>query len=142
LIVFCDTSALLKLYLTEPGHELARAALTQADDVAVSAITWVESLSAFARRDRDYPAKKGENETARALFRRGWDGFVSVDASQEVLSAAGECVSTYGLRAYDGLQLASALTFQKLLGMQIAFASFDRRLNEAAEKAGLLLVKV
>jgi hypothetical protein len=43
----------------------------------------------------------------------------------------------YGLRGYDAVHLASALTWQESVGEQIVLATFDEQLWEAAKRAGL-----
>ena len=43
----------------------------------------------------------------------------------------------HGLRGYDAVQLASALTWQESVGTEILLATFDQQLWEAAPKAGV-----
>jgi hypothetical protein len=43
----------------------------------------------------------------------------------------------HGLRGYDAVQLASALTWQESVGEQIVLATFDQRLWDAAKRTGL-----
>jgi predicted nucleic acid-binding protein len=43
----------------------------------------------------------------------------------------------YGLRGYDAVQLASALSWQQLIGQEVVLATFDSQLWEAAPAAGL-----
>ena len=43
----------------------------------------------------------------------------------------------HGLRGYEAVQLASALTWQESVGTEIVLATFDQQLWEAAPKAGL-----
>jgi predicted nucleic acid-binding protein len=43
----------------------------------------------------------------------------------------------YGLRGYDAIQLASALTWQESIGEDVVLACFDSQLWEAASKAGV-----
>jgi predicted nucleic acid-binding protein len=44
---------------------------------------------------------------------------------------------SHGLRGYDAVQLASALTFQESLGADITFGSFDAQLAAAARHEGM-----
>jgi predicted nucleic acid-binding protein len=64
LILFCDTSALLKLYLDEPEsatvHELAAAA----DNLAACRIVW----AGFARKEREAPHARDALAAAKAVF--------------------------------------------------------------------------
>jgi uncharacterized protein len=48
LILFCDTSALVKLYVHEDGSDTVTEQAT-----AVCRIAWVEIMSAMARRSRE-----------------------------------------------------------------------------------------
>ena len=43
----------------------------------------------------------------------------------------------HGLRGYDAVQLAAALTWQESVGTEILLATFDQQLGEAAPKAGV-----
>ncbi len=56
----------------------------------------------------------------------------------EALVARAEALAwAHGLRGYDAVQLAAALTWQDALGREIVLATFDRQLWEAASQAGL-----
>jgi predicted nucleic acid-binding protein len=43
----------------------------------------------------------------------------------------------HGLRGYDSVQVASALTWQESVGAEIVLATFDQQLWDAAKRAGL-----
>jgi hypothetical protein len=43
----------------------------------------------------------------------------------------------HGLRGYDAVQLASALSWQESVGEEIVLATFDQQLWEAAKRTGL-----
>ena len=45
----------------------------------------------------------------------------------------------YGLRGYDAVHLASALTWQEALGEPVLLATFDKQLWSAAPKAGVAI---
>jgi uncharacterized protein with PIN domain len=49
VILFCDTSALIKLLISEPGSNQIQHSSTQAEAVAVFQITWAEAMVAMAR---------------------------------------------------------------------------------------------
>jgi predicted nucleic acid-binding protein len=96
----------------------------------------------LSRRDREYPENLRDHESARRSFRSGWDGLIKVDVRDDVLSLAGVHVGEYALRAYDSVLRATAILFQKAMGQVVAFSSFDHNLNQAAEHAGLTLIRV
>ena len=55
MILFCDTSALLKLYIDEPGSDAVKAQVQAAEAVAVCRIAWAEAHAALSRRARETP---------------------------------------------------------------------------------------
>ena len=54
-----------------------------------------------------------------------------------VLEEAARLVGAHGLRAYDGVQLASAGAAREAAAGDLAFVAFDTRLREAATREGL-----
>jgi len=53
VILYCDTSALLKLYVKEEASDEVLASARASSVVAVSRIAWAEAYAAFARRMRE-----------------------------------------------------------------------------------------
>lgn len=138
MIVFLDTSALVKLYVVEAESPAVHAAVSRAEMVAVSRIAWAEAHAALARRGREVPADEAATLAARQALAQDWPSFVIVEVTQSVVMRAGEFADTFALRGYDSVQLASAC---ELLGAdELTFACFDNRLNKAAGVLGLLSV--
>jgi predicted nucleic acid-binding protein len=52
LIVYLDTSGLIKLFVVESGATIARATASQAEVVATSILAYAEARAAFARKRR------------------------------------------------------------------------------------------
>ena len=50
MILFCDTSALVKLYIVEPQSDQMNALVAEAEAVAVVRIAWAGFHAALARR--------------------------------------------------------------------------------------------
>ena len=138
--VFADSSALVKLYLDEVGHELART-LPQ---LAVAQLARVEVASALWRK-----ARLGELDPAEATvlseeFEADFYGtdataprFAVIVASDEVLDSAARLITVHELRAYDAVQLASALALRQVDATATRLCAFDRRLLTAARAEGL-----
>lgn len=139
MILFCDTSALAKLYLQEAHSEVVRQLAIDSTAIAVSRITWVEMLSALARRQREQAADTEALALARVRLSEDWPAYIKVDVNQSVLNTAGTFAGNFGLRAYDSVQLASAVALAASVE-GVGFSSFDLRLNRAAQALGLLLV--
>lgn len=140
MILYLDTSALIKRYLAEAHCLAVRQAIVQADVAAVSRIAWVEAMAAFARRQREVPVDATALDRARAQLRADWPGYRIVEVTQTLVELAGELADTFALRAYDSVQLAAAKTLQDASGTPITFACFDSRLQKAAKVLGMRLL--
>jgi predicted nucleic acid-binding protein len=133
MILFCDTSALLKLYITEAGSEKLKALVQEAEAVAVCRIAWVEAFAALSRRAREVP-----EDAAKAALAADWPHFVVLEIDQTLVELAGEYADTFALRGYDSIQLAAAFETGSVSQTQIFFACYDIRLNKAAKLLGML----
>ena len=133
MILFCDTSALIKLLIDEPGsdqiHQASQAALV----IAACRITWAEAMAAMARRQREDPVSADAIEQARQRLNQLWTFLSIVEVSQDLVETAGRFADGFALRGYDSVQLAAAYTLQRTAAQPLSFACFDRRLNQAAQ---------
>ena len=121
MILFCDTSALLKLYIEGPDSNAVKAHLHEAEAVAVCRIAWAEAHAALSRR-------------ARAA---DWPHYIVMEISQALVERAGDYADTFALRAYDSVQLAAAFETGLISQAPVLFACFDLRLNKAAKLPGM-----
>jgi predicted nucleic acid-binding protein len=137
VILYCDSSALVKLYVVEPGSEEVRAAVEAAEAVATCRITWAEIHAALSRRAREAPQDAAAIETAKQAFAAEWLHYVVIEVSQSIVERAGEFADTFALRGYDAVQLAAAQILAETSGEACAFACFDLRLAKAAKVLGL-----
>jgi predicted nucleic acid-binding protein len=140
MIVFADSSAVVKLYADEAGHEQVSAL----DAMIVSAIARVEVPAALWRKNR-----MGEltSQDARTLVRAfehdlasSTGRLVALPLTNEVLEHAAELTAIHGLRAYDAVQLASARAARRVEPACSTFAAFDGELAEAAAREGFALL--
>jgi predicted nucleic acid-binding protein len=76
VILFCDTSALLKLFIDEQGSESMIKARVSSEGIAVCRITWAESMAALAQRARFKGASQSGLAKARSTFEQAWPDFV------------------------------------------------------------------
>jgi predicted nucleic acid-binding protein len=137
LILFADTSALLKLYVDEPGSAETACAAADADVIAVCRITWVEMMSAFARRAREQPADRPALAQAGSRFVADWPQYLTVEMTQPLMQLAGDYAEAFALRAYDSVQLAALQTLRVQAAEVPRFACFDTRLLKAAQVLGI-----
>lgn len=137
MILFCDTSALVKLYVDEAGSQQTLAEAGAATALAVCRIAWVEAVSAFARRAREMPADAALLELAQQRLRAQWAQYMTVEVTQLLVERAGEYADTFALRAYDAIQLAAVATLREAAEEELRFACFDTRLRKAAQVLGM-----
>lgn len=137
MILYLDTSALVKLYVVEDGSELTQRAAQQAEILAVSRIAWAEYHAALARRSRMVPEDDDALDQARNALAADWEEFLIIELSQPVVELAGDHAELYALRAYDAVQLATASYLTRQSGKSVQFGCFDRHLNKAATAQGM-----
>lgn len=137
MILFCDTSALVKLYIAEDSSREMRALAGTAAVVAVCRIAWAEMMAAMARRARESPSDAQALDIAGQRLRADWPQYAVVEVTQAIVELAGNYADTFALRAYDSVQLAAARSLQELAGDEVQFACFDTRLCKAARTLGM-----
>jgi uncharacterized protein len=137
MILFCDTSALIKLYIDEDGSNELKLLLQEAEAVAVCRIAWAEAHAALCRRARELPDDSDNIEQAKAALVSDWPHFVVLEIDQSLVERAGEYADMFALRGYDSIQLAAAFETGRISQSAIFFACFDSRLNKAAKLLGM-----
>ncbi|MFM8898360.1 MAG: type II toxin-antitoxin system VapC family toxin [Burkholderiales bacterium] len=137
MILFCDTSALVKLYVREDGTDAVTEQVAACEVVAVSRIAWVEMMSALARRAREQTQDMALLAQVRQQVSLDWPRYLKVELTQPLLELAGDYAEAFALRAYDSVQLASAQTLHREMPGQVKFACFDSRLVKAAQVLGM-----
>jgi predicted nucleic acid-binding protein len=137
VILYCDSSAFVKLYVAEPGSEQVAALAAASAAIAVCRITWAEAMAALARRAREQPGDSAALEEAQRQLRADWPDFLILELTQALVELAGEYADAFALRAYDSLQLAAASMLQRERPGAVTFACFDARLVKAARALGM-----
>ena len=137
MILFCDTSALVKLYVREDGSDAVAASAATSEALAVCRVTWVEVMSALARRVRERPQDEAILASARDRFCVDWPRYLCVEVTPELAELAGDYADTFALRAYDSVQLAALELTRRDLPGKLQFACFDIRLSKAARVLGI-----
>jgi hypothetical protein len=134
-LYYIDTSALVKLYVREPGTDrlLQLAGHPTENRLAILALTPVEVRSAVRRRQR---AGDVDATTAGLILDRLQKHmetrFLQQALSQVVLDGALEMIDRYALRAYDAVQLSGCLTLKTIDAEAPTFVCSDQQLLDAA----------
>ncbi len=101
MILFYDTSALMKLYAQEQHSDWTRRQVTSSSHCAVSQITWVEMCAALALKARTRQIHAADARAAMERLKVEWPIYTRLTLDPALLNTAGEFAIQFGLRAYD-----------------------------------------
>lgn len=138
MILYLDTSVLVKLYVEEVGSSDVRTWVEEADLVSTCRVALPEVLSAFSRRlnRRELP-RAGFEEIVRAV-KADWPQYLRLDFDEII---AAELVVKHSLRGFDAVHLSAALLLsQGPDAIEFSFSSADRALNKAARSEGFVVL--
>jgi len=140
-LYYLETSALVKLYVREPGSErlLRLAARVNNHRFAVLALSRVEMHSAIRRREREGDIEAAIADRLLSQFEQHLESrFIKQVLNDQVIDLATSLVKRNALRAYDAVQLAGCLTLKENSATdEPSFVCSDQRLLQAAEIEGL-----
>ena len=141
-MTYWDTSALFKLYVTEPGsQELFQIAAETREPVTSSAIITAEMLCALHRKEADGDLGAGSAKVVYSKFLEDIRGnrLLVLPFDSEVAAVAETVVRLayqrrprIFLRSLDAIHLATALSVRTTV-----FVTVDGRLRDLAEAVGL-----
>ena len=137
MVLYLDTSALVKCYVKESGSVETVAAVEEALLVGTVVLSRVEISAAFAKAVRTGSLMKREARAALEKFREEWKDLVRIQVTDVLVNRADAYAWEHGLRGYDALQLTAAVIWQETLGEMITFATYDGHLMGTAVKEGL-----
>jgi uncharacterized protein len=142
---FLDTSALVKRYIPEIGTAWIQSLTTQSSGniLLVARITVVEIMSAIARRQREATLTHDQAQQLRTICQQHFaTQYQIVELTPSIAILAGELCDRQALRAYDAVQLASALSILPIINQTpdntMTFLTADDRLLNAAQSENLL----
>jgi len=141
LILYLDTSALVKAYVEEACSQLVLRSMRSATTSASHQIAYVEAHAAFARLHREQVLNESEWETLKHEFMTDWEDYLQIGTTQSLLVRASVLAAGFALRAYDNVHLAAAQMLRESSEQTVLFACFDRKLTRAAGVLGLNLLK-
>ena len=140
-LYYLETSALVKLYVREPGSERLLRLTARANNhrFAVLALSRVEMHSAIRRRQREGDIDAAVADRLLRQFEQHLESrFIKQILNDQLIDLATSLVSRNALRAYDAVQLAGCLTLKENSASdEPNFVCSDQRLLQAAETEGL-----
>lgn len=140
MILYLDTSALVKAYISETHSREILAAMKRAEITASHVLAYVEAHATFARLMREKKLTEKEHESVKLSFKKDWENYLQIGDTQNLIPHAADLAEAFALRAYDSVHLAAADILLKQSKQEVVFACFDRQLNKAANVLGLSLL--
>lgn len=140
MILYLDTSALVKAYITESSTPEVMKALKKNKIVASHLLAYVEANATFSRIKRENKITEKEYDLLKKDFSKDWQNYFRIETTQDLVEHAADLAEAFGLRVYDSVHLAAADKLWKQSKKPTTFACFDRHLNKAAKVLGLNLL--
>ncbi len=140
MILYADTSALVKYYIQEEDSAAVLGWMLAADSIGMNVITRAEMAAVFARIHRTSVQLRPIGESLSSKFTADWSGYMRLRVDEKTVERAEAYAWQYGLRGYDAVHLASAVLWREALGEPVTLATYDRQLWDAAGQVGLAVL--
>jgi predicted nucleic acid-binding protein len=137
MILYLDTSALLKKYFKEAGSKDVISKWKEAMGIVTSTVTYAEVMASIHRKRRDVSIDDKIFRGVINSFQEDWDTFIQVAVTNDLNESIDRVLVSHLLRGFDAIHLASALVVRENVPGEFLFACFDRRLATAAKAEGL-----
>ena len=137
MIVYLDSSALVKMYIQEPGTDVVHDLVLSSTACATSSIAYAETRAALARRHREGIIGTSEAAKIKSALLDDWQRFFVVPVSLAIAKLAGDLAESHALRGMDAVHLATALWLKEQQPAPLTLAAWDTRLLQAASSVGL-----
>jgi predicted nucleic acid-binding protein len=137
LILYFDTSALIKLVIAEKGSDLAWELWMSSNRTVSSILVYPEGRAALGMAHRSGRLDRGLYGRSLAAFERSYEELISIGIGEGLAKVAGDRASEFGLRGYDAVHLATALGLGE---EEVTLVTWDRDLADAAAVSGLAVL--
>ena len=137
MIIYLDTSAIVKRYFQEPYSEEILSKWQSATQIITSFVAYAETMASILIKKREEELSTRLVRTILQQFQNDWESFTRVEVNNELNGYVDRVVARHPLRGFDAIHLASAIIVQERLPENLLFICFDNRLNAAAQREGL-----
>jgi len=138
MILYLDTSALVKRYFLERESEELLSKWGQAEVIVTSSVAYAETVASFFCKKRESALEEEVIQQVVDAFLLDWISFFRVEVNDELNEIVLRVVESYPLRGFDAIHLASAVLTRRSLPDDFLFACFDRRLAQGAREEGFV----
>jgi predicted nucleic acid-binding protein len=137
VILYLDTSAIVKKYFKEAGSNEVILHWKKAAAIATSSIAYAETMASFYRKKRETNIRSDVFQTLIESFQQDWKSLICVQVNDDLNDMIDKVLSRHPLRGFDSIHLASALILHDAAPKELLFACFDKTLVQAAVAEGL-----
>lgn len=138
MILYLDTSAVVKLFIRETNTDYVLGLVSQTSQFATSKICQVEFSAALAKSVRMGWCGQELMDDALRQFNRTWVLVIKIEVDTGIIESAAELAWKHGLRGYDAVHLSSAMFLGRLLHSPVSMLTYDRQLWEVSRKVGIV----
>ena len=137
MILYLDTSALVKRYVEEVQTDIVIEKWREADEVVTSSVAYAEAMAAFQRKSRETPVVGDLIEQIAHDLREDWNSFIRIPVNDQLNPYIDQAIASHPLRRFDAIHLASAMIMHQKFQSDLLFLCFDQQLNRAATKESI-----
>lgn len=137
MILYFDTSALVKRYFLEPYSDDVIARWKSATQIVTSFVAYAEMMASLYRKKREEDLMGTLIRKIADSFHHDWESFIRVEVKDELNVYINQVVERHPLRGFDAIHLASAKVIHERFPEDFIFVCFDERLIRAARSEGL-----
>jgi hypothetical protein len=135
LILYFDTSALVKLIVAEEGSNVTDELWTSSNTAASSILSYPEGRAALGAALRAGHLTPAAHKRTLVEFESIQGKLFRIAVDAQLARDAGDLAERFALRGYDAVHLASALS----VGGPVTFVTWDADLRSAAQQNGCAL---
>ncbi len=137
MILYLDTSALLKRHFKEPYSNELLSKWKEASQIITSSVAYAETMASLYRKKREVNLSSKVFKKLVDSFHLDWETFIRVEVNEDLNETIQKIVARYPLRGFDAIHLASAMITHERLNEAFLFACFDQKLINGAQMEGL-----
>lgn len=140
MMLYVDSSALVKKYVREPGSDRVHKLLAQSGMTVTAKQAYPELLAGLNRKRREQGITEKAYREALADFESDWLALLIIEFQDELLPLIKQLTTKHALKGADSVHLASALWIQKATREKVSFIASDLQLLRAAKAEKLEIV--
>jgi len=137
MILYLDTSALVKRYFQEPYSDDVISRWKSATQIVTSFVAYAETMASMYRKKREAGLADTLISKTVDAFQKDWESFIRVEVNDALNGYIDQVVEKYPVRGFDAIHLASAMVIHERFPEDFVFACFDDGLVHAARAEGL-----